>query len=102
MTNKLSPWREILLEKLMVHRLLKKFSAFYGTRRFIAVTTSQSLAPILSHIPAHASPSYFSINLPFMLRSSWWSRPYWFSDRNFVHISQLPHAFYMTNPSHSP
>jgi hypothetical protein len=35
----LSTWNRALLEKLLVVQLLKNFSTFYGTRRFIAVFT---------------------------------------------------------------
>jgi hypothetical protein len=31
----LTPWSRVLLEKLIVLQLVKKFPAFYGTRRFI-------------------------------------------------------------------
>jgi hypothetical protein len=30
-----TPWSTVLLEKLIVAQLIKKFPAFYGTRRFI-------------------------------------------------------------------
>ena len=33
-----SPWSRVLLEKLTVSQLVKKFPAFYGTRRFITAT----------------------------------------------------------------
>jgi hypothetical protein len=32
---KLTPWGAVLLEKLESFLLIKKFSAFYGTQRFI-------------------------------------------------------------------
>jgi hypothetical protein len=32
--------------------------------------------------------------------SSEWSLPFRFSDQHFVYISHLPHACYMTHPSH--
>jgi hypothetical protein len=35
----LTPWSRVLLEKLTVTQLVKKFCAFYGTQRFIAVFT---------------------------------------------------------------
>jgi hypothetical protein len=35
----LTPWSRGLLEKLTVSQLVKKFSAFYGTRRFITAFT---------------------------------------------------------------
>jgi hypothetical protein len=37
--NKLTPWSRVLPEKLKPPKLLKKFPAFYGTRRFITVYT---------------------------------------------------------------
>ena len=53
----LTPWSRILLEKLTGLQLVKKFPAFYGTRRFITALTSvrhQSLSwdsPIQSTYP---------------------------------------------------
>jgi hypothetical protein len=37
---KLSPWIKDLLEKLIVPQIVKKFLAFYGTRKFITVFTT--------------------------------------------------------------
>jgi hypothetical protein len=39
LTNQLIPWSRILLEKLVVTQLVKKFRTFYGNRRFIIVFT---------------------------------------------------------------
>jgi len=36
---KLTPWGRVLVQKLTVAKLLKKFSAFYGTSRFITMFT---------------------------------------------------------------
>jgi hypothetical protein len=36
----LTPWSRVLLEKLTGFQLVKKFPAFYGTRRFITAATS--------------------------------------------------------------
>jgi hypothetical protein len=36
---RLTPWSRVLLEKLTVGQLARKFSAFNGTRRFITVFT---------------------------------------------------------------
>jgi hypothetical protein len=36
----LTPWSRILLEKLTGFQLVKKFPAFYGTRRFITAFAS--------------------------------------------------------------
>jgi hypothetical protein len=43
LTDWLTPWSSILLEKLIVTQLLKKFLPFYATRRFITVFTTGSL-----------------------------------------------------------
>jgi len=57
-----NPWRRVLLEKLTGLQLVKKFLAFYGTRRFIAVFTSAR----------HLSPSWASsIQSIFLHPSSW-------------------------------
>jgi len=40
LTYLLTPWCRVLLEKLTGLQLLKKFPAFYGTRRFITAFTS--------------------------------------------------------------
>ena len=38
--RKLTPWSRVLLEKLTSSQLVKKFPAFYGTRRFVTAFTS--------------------------------------------------------------
>jgi len=41
----LTPWNTVFLEKLTVSQLVKKFPAFYGTRRFItAFATARHLS----------------------------------------------------------
>jgi hypothetical protein len=58
----------VLLEKHIVPQLVKKFPAFYGTRRPItALTRAPPLIPILSQMnPVHAKPSiHFNILLPY-------------------------------------
>jgi len=40
LTDLLTPWRRVLLEELTGFQQVKKFPAFYGTRRFITVFTS--------------------------------------------------------------
>ena len=39
-TYLLTPWGRVLLEKLTGFQLVKKFHAFYGTRRLITALTS--------------------------------------------------------------
>jgi len=41
-TYLLTPWSRVLLEKLTGLQLVKKFPAFYGTRKFITALTSSS------------------------------------------------------------
>jgi hypothetical protein len=38
-TIKLTPWRSVFLEKLIVTKPVKKFPALYGTRKFINMLT---------------------------------------------------------------
>ena len=46
LTYLLTPWCRVLLEKLTGLQLVKKFPAFYGTRRFItALTSVRHLSP---------------------------------------------------------
>jgi len=40
LTYLVTPWRRVILEKLTGSQLVKKFPAFYGTRRFITAVTS--------------------------------------------------------------
>jgi len=39
LTYLLNPWSRVLLDKLADFQLVKKFPAFYGTRRFITAFT---------------------------------------------------------------
>jgi hypothetical protein len=43
----LTPWSTVLREKLTGFQLVKKFHAFYGTRRFITAFTSACPYPKL-------------------------------------------------------
>jgi hypothetical protein len=86
----------IVLEKLPVAQLVKKFPAFYRTRRFINVfTAARHWALVLSQMnPVHTFPPYSSkihsnIILPSTPRSSEWSLPFRFSSKNYVSISHL-------------
>jgi hypothetical protein len=57
--NYLTPWSRILLEKLIVFQLEKKFPALYGTRGFITVFTRALTGPYPEpdesnlHLPTH-------------------------------------------------
>ena len=57
-TYLLTPWSRVLLEKLTGFQLVKKFLAFYGTRRFITTVISAhhlslSWASSIQSIPPH-------------------------------------------------
>ena len=49
-----TPWSRVLLEKLTIFQLVKKFPAFYGTRRFIKA--AQVPATCSYPEPARSSP----------------------------------------------
>jgi len=58
LNSSLPLWRRILLQKLTGFQLVKKFSAFHGTRRFISVFTSAhhlslSWASSIQSMPPH-------------------------------------------------
>jgi hypothetical protein len=60
LTYLISPWSSVLLEKLTGFQLVEKFSAIYGTRKFIAAFTSArhlslSWASLIQSIPAHST-----------------------------------------------
>ena len=64
-----TPWSRILLEKLTGSQLVKKFPAFYGTRKFITVFTSarhlslpwaSSIQSIPSHPTSEDTSKYYS------------------------------------------
>jgi len=62
LTNKQTSWRTVLLEKLTNPKLVKKFPAFYGIRRFIISFTSArhlSLSWGGAEYQVHATTSYF-------------------------------------------
>jgi hypothetical protein len=77
-------WSWALLGKLAIVQPLKKFPAFYGTRRFITVFTrslqwSLSWARSIQFIPSYLSKIHFNIvHLPTSW-SSQWSLSFWLS-----------------------
>ena len=98
----LSPYSRVFLEKLTGFQLVKKFPAFYGTRRLITAVTP---AHILSQLdPDHTPTFYFlkihlNIILPSMLGSPKWSLFLRLSHQTPVYASLLPHPRYMPRQS---
>jgi hypothetical protein len=52
----LIPWSRVLVEKLIVFQLVKKLSAFYGTRMFIATFTSARHLSVSGARPIQSMP----------------------------------------------
>ena len=80
--HNITPWRRALPDKLTGYQLVKKFPAFYGTRRFITTfTTARQLSVSWARsVQSMLTDPYFlkihfNIILPSMLRSAKWSLP---------------------------
>jgi hypothetical protein len=72
-TYLLTPWSRVILEKLTDWQLVKKFSAFYGTRRSITAFTSArqlslSGASSIQSMPPHATSWRCALILSYHLR----------------------------------
>jgi hypothetical protein len=100
------PWSSVLPGRLTGLQLLKKFSAFYGTRRFItAFTTARHLSlswsrsiqsmphPTSQRFVLSCSPIYAWVYQVVSFRQV--------STPNLVFTSPLPHMCYVPCPSHS-
>ena len=107
LTYLLTPWCRVLLEKLTVWQLVKKFPAFYGTRRFITALTSVRhlflswASPIQSTYPhptSWRSIIILSTHLRLGLPSG--SSPPVFPPRPYT-PPLLIHTRHMPSPSHS-
>jgi hypothetical protein len=105
-TYLLTPWSRVL-EKLTGSQLVKKFPAFYGTRRFITAFASAR------HLFLSRASSIQSIRLQFTSRISLLILsshlrsalpgglfPSGFPTKPFIHLSS-PHTRYMPRPLHS-
>jgi len=104
----LHPRNRVLLEKLTGSQLIKKFPAFYGTRRFITAFTSArhlsvSWASSIQSIPPNPTSwrsilmlsSHLCLGLPSGLLHSR------FPTKKTLYASPLPHTHYTLHPSHS-
>jgi hypothetical protein len=90
--------------------LMKKFQAFYSTRRFIALFTRVchlqicSARSIQSTLPnqCRLDKIYFNITLPSTSRSSTPSHPFRYPYQNPVRISLIKHRCHIPRPPYSP
>ena len=65
----LTPWRKVLLEKLTGSQLVKKFPAFYGTRRFITAFTNARHLSLSCARPIQFTSSNFISWRPILILS---------------------------------
>jgi hypothetical protein len=86
----------------------QEFPTFHGNRRFITLFTRSRLWTLTwaSRMQStHLHPIFkinFNIILPSRSRSPKWSEIFKFTDQNFVSISDLSHASYMSRPTLRP
>jgi len=100
-----TPWSRVLLEKLTVLQLGKKFPTFYGTRSFIAAFTSArhlslSWASLIQSIPPHPTSWRFILILSSHLHLGLPSGlfPSGFPTKNLY--TPLPSPIHATCPGH--
>ena len=104
LTCSLTPWSRVLLENLTGFQLVKKFTPFYETRRFITPFTSArylslSWASLIQSIPPHPTFWRSSLILSFHLRLGFSSGlfPTGFPTKTLYKL--LPNTRYMPRPS---
>jgi hypothetical protein len=97
LTYLLNPYSRVLLEKLTISQLVKKFPAFYGTLEPEgSLPHSQVPATCPYPEPAQSSPYphilniHLNIILPSMPGSPQWSLSFRFPHQNPAHTSLLP------------
>ena len=108
LTYLLTPWCRVLFEKLAGLQLVKKFSAFHGTRKFITALTSilhlslSWASPIQSIYPhTHLLEIHPNIIHPSTPRPPQWSLSLRFPHQDPIHPPLLTHMRHMPSPSHS-
>ena len=107
LTHSLTPWSRVLLEKLNGSQLVKKFPAFYGTRRSIAALQEPATCPCSEpdqstpFSPSHFLKIRFNIILPSAPGSHKWSFFLTCFHQHPLCTSLLPRTYYMPRPSHS-
>ena len=101
----LTPCSRVLLEKLTVFQLVKKFPAFYGTKSFIIAFTSFSVPilcqinPVPHSIPLPEDPSeYYPLIYVWVYQVV--SFPQATPPKPCMHVA-LPRNYYMIRLSHS-
>ena len=106
LTYLLTPWCRVLLEKLTGLQLVKKFSAFYGTRSFITAFKRPATYPYPE--PARPSPhfpsQFLKINLNIILPSapgsSKWSLSLMFPPpKPCIYFCSLPYVLHVPSIS---
>jgi len=103
--TRLTPSSIILPKNLTVPQLVNYFSAFYGTQRFITVSTrARQLTPFRSRLrqamPLHLFlKTHFNIIFPSTPMSSKLSFPLMYLYQNHTSPILSPHMCYMPRPS---
>jgi len=100
LTNYVTPWSRVLLEKIIITQLVKKFSTFYGTHMFVTMFTrarhwSLSWAGYIQSTTSHPLYLISILILSPHLCVGLSSGLFKFSNQNIVCISHVSHACYM-------